>query len=493
MLLSRCIFLLSLIVSMAFSWAGAQTETSKRTHLVSLKLDRKQIRDIASWKIRFVGGSESDSTLALVTPAEMGLLQERGYDFEEIMQSDDELTLIKRAIYGPSLQISGVYHTYDEIKAELKELQRRYPGRIRVLPIGRTSQEGRDILAVKISERVDREEDEPAILFSGAIHADELAGTEICMTLIHRLLEQADSDAAVQRWLDQSAIWFIPVINVDGHRIVTESIDPRWRKNTRDVNGNGVLDAGDGIDLNRNFDFNWAHGGSEDSLSGRYRGEFPFSEAECRAVRDLAIAQKFVLSVTYHSQGQVIYYPWDWRGHKAPDDAVLTRLAQGLAGSICTLKGDTTYKAEYGAGTVGQTYPWLYGRLGTLDFVVETGRGRHIFSDSDLQKIIDCNLPGAYYMLDQLLAGPGLTGQVLDAKTGKPIAADIVFPNLDNEQIDRRRADSRYGRFYRFLPPGSHRMLVSAPGYQPLVVKNAQVSESGWTGFDVRLQPVRKK
>jgi hypothetical protein len=78
MLLSRCIFLLSLIVSMAFSWAGAQTETSKRTHLVSLKLDRKQIRDIASWKIRFVGGSESDSTLALVTPAEMGLLQERG-------------------------------------------------------------------------------------------------------------------------------------------------------------------------------------------------------------------------------------------------------------------------------------------------------------------------------------------------------------------------------------------------------------------------------
>ena len=87
-------------------------------------------------------------------------------------------------------------------------------------------------------------------------------------------------------------------------------------------------------------------------------------------MRSLADAEKFLLSISYHSEGEVIYFPWDWRGRKAPDDKLLTEIANGLASSIKTMKGDTCYKAEYGAGTVGQSYPWLYGRYGTFDFIV---------------------------------------------------------------------------------------------------------------------------
>ena len=54
--------------------------------------------------------------------------------------------------------------------------------------IGRTSQEKRDIYALKISDNVQRKEDEPSILFTAAIHSDELPGVEICMTLINNLL-----------------------------------------------------------------------------------------------------------------------------------------------------------------------------------------------------------------------------------------------------------------------------------------------------------------
>jgi hypothetical protein len=274
------------------------------------------------------------------------------------------------------------------------------------------------------------------------------------MTLIHRLLEQADSDAAVQRWLDQSAIWFIPVINVDGHRIVTESIDPRWRKNTRDVNGNGVLDAGDGIDLNRNFDFNWAHGGSEDSLSGRYRGEFPFSEAECRAVRDLAIAQKFVLSVTYHSQGQVIYYPWTGAATKRRT-TWCSRAGTRPGWQHLHPEGRYHLQSEYGAGTVGQTYPWLYGRLEPWILSSRPARRPHFFR----QRLAENHrLQPARRLLYARSAArrPGLTGQVLDAKTGKPIAADIVFPNWITSKSTAAGpipAMAVFIAFYRPQPP----------------------------------------
>jgi hypothetical protein len=51
-------------------------------------------------------------------------------------------------------------------------------------------------------------------------------------------------------------------------------------------------------------------------------------------------------------------------------------------------------RLEYGAGTVGQTYPWLYGRIGTFDFVVETGLGAHIFPPNEVDGIVRSSLEG---------------------------------------------------------------------------------------------------
>ncbi|MCI0511778.1 hypothetical protein L0128_01030, partial [candidate division KSB1 bacterium] len=262
-----------------------------------------------------------------------------------------------------------------------------------------------------------------------------------------------------------------------------------WRKNTRDNNHNGILyEPTDGIDLNRNFDFNWAHGGSGDSTSERYRGEFPFSESECVAFRDLAGEQRFVLAVTYHSQGEVIFYPWSWGERKAPDDKLLTKLAQNLAAQIKTLQGDSTYTAHYGAGTVGQTYPWLYGRLGTFDFVIETGAHVQIFPPDKLEQIIQSNLPGAFFMLDQL-AGPGLTGQITDAHTGAPLAAQIFLPELDYEDISPRISSPQTGQYFRLLEPNSYRLIIRKAGYQTKIFRKVKILENRWTSLNVQLAP----
>jgi len=465
----------------------AQPRQPKRTALIEISLTEKDHQDLESMKIKFVTGVIEGKALAITSENELKVLEERGYKFKKIMSAKNEIDLYRRALYGKSMRLNPVYHTYKEIVDELNKLKNQYSDLVRLRQIGVTSQLKQPIWAVKISDNANEEEDEPAILFSGCIHSDELAGAEICLSLIHYLLTHYNSDSRVKNWVNENEIWFIPVINVDGHGVVTGGIDPRWRKNLRDNNRNGVLyEETDGIDLNRNFDFNWAHGGSGDPKSERYRGERPFSESECLAVRDLALEQKFVLSVTYHSQGEVVYYPWDWRGRKAPDDKLLTKIAHGLAASITAVRGDSTYKEFYGAGTVGQTYPWLYGVVGTFDFIVETGKGKHIFSAEDLKKIVAANLSGAFFMLDQM-KGPGVKVKTIDSETGAPLLAEVWFPDIETEDVHRRMTDSTHGTLFRKLAPGNYRIIVRKDGYDTVILKSISVPERNWVEAEVKL------
>jgi hypothetical protein len=203
----------------------------------------------------------------------------------------------------------------------------------------------------------------------------------------------------------------------------------------------------------------------------------------------LAEQQRFLLSVTYHSQGEVVYFPWDWRGRKAPDDALLKAIAEGIAGSVKTMEGDSSYKAEYGAGTVGQSYPWLYGTLGTFDFVVEVGLGASFFPPEEVADLVSTNLAGAHYILSRSF-GPGLSLKVVERGSGRTLPATVRFPLIETEDLVRRTTDPSTGRFRRLLTPGKHTVLIQSPGYHPRVLKDLVVAKSGWTTLEVELVPL---
>jgi hypothetical protein len=449
------------------------------------------VYDVNDYKREFIVSFIRNKLLLLATKAESEVLKERGFNFTILIEDTNSLNLYRRAIYGEKMKLPSFYHTYDKIIEEINDLAKKYPKLIKKFIIGQTMQEKRDIFAIKISNDVEEEQDKPGILLNGCLHSNELLGAEICMTVVHHLIKNYNKDPQVTDWLNSLEIFVVPVINVDGHYIVTNSIDPNWRKNTHDLNRNNILDSLDGVDLNRNFDFNWAFGGSGDLKSERYRGEFPFSESEAIAVRNLAENKKFLLSITYHSEGEVIYYPWNWFGRKAPNDILLTQISNGLASSIKTMKGDTCYKAEYGAGTVGQTYNWFYGRYGTFDFVIETGTGSQIFSEEeDISGIVNNNMNGVKYILNNA-KGPGLTGHITDAKTGKPLQATVWIPSIETEDINRRTSDKKYGRFWRLLLPGEYDVIVIKEGYQTKVIKGVKVNKDGWTVLDIKMEPVQ--
>jgi hypothetical protein len=345
--------------------------------------------------------------------------------------------------------------------------------------------EGRPITAVTIAAHPEGDVGRPSILIDGCHHSNELLGGEICLGLLHDLVARYGKDAEVTRWLEEFRIVIVPVVNVDGHSVVTSGEDPRWRKNRR--GGSGAVRYPEGVDLNRNYDFNWAHGGSGDPASERYRGPFPFSEPEVSAVAALAREERFMCSITYHSQGEVIYYPWTWGGRKAPDDRLLTEVACGIAGSIRTMGGDTCYRAEYGAGLVGQSYTWLYGALGTFDFVVETGRGASFVPPDEVGGVVRANLQGVYWLLRRA-EGPGLAVRVADAATRRPLGAEVWFPAIETEDVQRRTSDARSGVLHRLLVPGKYDVIISRPGYRTVVLNGVQVGVSGWTSCEVELR-----
>jgi hypothetical protein len=429
-----------------------------------------------------------NTAMMLATHAEFEALQRDGFHPTLVLESADPMTLLRRALYGPTLTLPAIYHRYDQITAQAEELIRQHPERIARVQIGETTQFHRPIYAYRISRDARQPQDQPGVLLDGCHHSDEIMGAEIVFTLLRKLVLDYGRDPEVTAWVDRYEFYLVPVINVDGHDIVTSGRDPRWRKNARDVNGDGVTGVfPEGVDVNRGYDFNWAMGGTDQPASDRYRGERPFSEAENRAMRRLLDLKSFVLSVSYHSQGEVIYYPWSWNGQPAPDDALIREIAGEVAGRIKTMEGRGTYTIAPG-GASSQSYAWLYGRKGVFDFVIETGKGTHLFAPEEVPGIIAANVEGVRALLARM-AGPGLAVHVTDAASGRALAAQVWLPRIENEMVDRRSTDAKFGHLWRLLRPGKYDLIISSAGHETVVRHEVEVAAGDWTQLEVQLRP----
>jgi len=175
-----------------------------------------------------------------------------------------------------------------------------------------------DIMALKLSDNVTEEEDEPCVYYMAHHHAREPISTQVCMALLDYLIANYGADPDVTAEVDGKQIWFIPDVNPDGGKIVLDQTDVWWRKNVRDNNGNHTFDTDnasgtgyDGVDLNRNYGFSWGLVGSTDNPDGEtYHGPNEFSEPETQAVRDFLSAHHFVAGISYHSYGEEVLFPF---------------------------------------------------------------------------------------------------------------------------------------------------------------------------------------
>ena len=396
-------------------------------------------------------------------------------------------------------QLDSRYHTYEEMVAELDSLAALHSDIMRVDSIGVSTQDSMIIWAVKISDNVDVEEDEPAVLYNGVHHAEEILSLEICMDMIGELVDRyGPPSSQVTWWINNIEIWFVPLLNPEGHKVVTDGLDVTYRKNKRDNNGNGVFDIIpeigediDGVDPNRNYDFNWERGDTN-WASDYYRGPAPFSESENRAIRDLAFEQRFVFAILYHSARtgtkEVIYYPWYWGGKNPPDFPIIQDTAERVASLIVRDDGLGSYSPWCSSLRAPFARDWFYARTGTIPILIEVGSTIQPPGEM-VDDICERNKVGAYYLLDRVMEG-GITGCVTDGITGEPLKAEVKVLEASGGIISPRYCDPIYGRYRRILLPGYYTLEVSHPGYQKEQCSQVAVNPSSPTLLDIELTPL---
>ena len=274
----------------------------------------------------------------------------------------------------------ATYHSYSEMVSEMQTLQSNHPTMVRMERIGKTY-ENRDIWALKLSDDVTTNDtDEPDVLIMGGLHAREIMGIEVPMYALNYLINNYGINETCTKYVNTREIWFVPMCNPDGHVYVEGGND--WRKNRRPTGGGNI-----GVDLNRNWGYQWGTdaASSPDPWDETYIGPSPFSEAETKAVRDLALRQHFATSVSFHSYSQLVLYPWGHTSNTCPDNAEFVTMANVMIG----------YNG-YQAGAASELYvahggsdDWLYGNTSTRAFTFELDQS---FYPPDSQIDSTCNL-----------------------------------------------------------------------------------------------------
>ena len=275
-----------------------------------------------------------------------------------IIQAIREFETPANYIYGSM----GGYLTYSEALNELDRMAELYPDLISAKEaIGdiRTF-EDRPIHWIRISDNPNVKEEEPEVLYTALHHAREPNSMAQMIFYMWYLLENYETDQEVRYLVDNTEMYFIPIVNPDGY-VYNETTNPYggglWRKNRSTVDSIAY-----GIDLNRNYGYEWGFdnfGSSIDPFNDTYRGTEAFSEAETQAVRDFCNEHKFRITLNYHTFGNLLIYPWGYSDQVTEEHESFQNFAR-------IMTADNNYRAGTGTETVGYTVngdsdDWMYG------------------------------------------------------------------------------------------------------------------------------------
>jgi hypothetical protein len=236
--------------------------------------------------------------------------------------------VVQHPIFGQGSM--GGFWTADEVKSFLDSLVADDPNDLvadKLDTLG-YSRRGRPVLGLLLGKQDAGLASRPAALFTGLIHAREPEGMQALLYFAHRLLSRYGSDPEATYLLDHRRLYLCPVVNPDGYALneslfVARGTFGYWRKNLRDNDGDGVFDyPGDGVDLNRNFGYQWGIddvGSSPTPSSEAYRGPGPFSEPETQAQRAMVDSLKPVTGLAFHTYGDYFLFPWGYTAAATPD------------------------------------------------------------------------------------------------------------------------------------------------------------------------------
>ncbi|WP_406303251.1 M14 family metallopeptidase [Streptomyces sp. NBC_00885] len=260
---------------------------------------------------------DSDGNVVIVSadPTEAAKLKSLGYKLRDVGKVPDRRdgTAVRPMDFPGA---DSKYHNYAEMSTELNQRVAQYPSIMSKRVIGKSYQ-GRDIVAIKISDNVGTDEAEPEVLFTHHQHAREHLTVEMALYLVRELGAGYGSDSRITNAVNGREIWIVPDLNPDGgeYDIATGSYRS-WRKNRQPNSGSSYV----GTDLNRNWAYKWGCcGGSSGSKSSdTYRGSAAESAPEVKVVSDFVRSrivggkQQIKAGIDFHTYSELVLWPYGY-------------------------------------------------------------------------------------------------------------------------------------------------------------------------------------
>jgi carboxypeptidase T len=299
----------------------------------------------------------------------------------------------------------AVYHNHERMSQELDSLVAAFPGLAHKFSIGKTT-EGREIFGIRINSHAQdglSPSGTPGIVFMGGHHAREHLSVEVPLLLARYLLENSAKDETVRRLVEARDIFILPMVNPDGAEFDIATGKYRmWRKNRTKNSGQGC----DGVDVNRNYGFQWGTGGSStDPCSDVYMGPKPFSEPESQAIKSFVEGHpNLKVLLTFHTFSELVLYPWGHTDENIANQADLATFTK-MARTMADWNGYTPEKTSDLYIASGDTTDWAYGALGIFAFTFEMSPssswgGGFYPGAGEIQHSFQANLKPALYLID---------------------------------------------------------------------------------------------
>ena len=285
---------------------------------------------------------------------------------------------------GDYLCFQSSLYTYGEFQRDMAALQKNAGAALRVDEIGQTV-DGNKLYDFRVGNPAA----ERHLLVFGGIHAREYITAQLVMRQLVQLLSDQSTNGsyeniAVRELLSNTEIHFIPMANPDGISISQLGLEGLHTEAVRETvrqiaakDGKALTESylrqwksnANGVDLNRNFDALWEsyndHLGH--ASADHYKGTAPECELESKALADLTRQFQFDATLSYHTQGEVIYWNFGQEGE-------LKNMSLLLANRVSELTGyrlDGNFQALDTAGYKD----WAISKLGIPSLTIEAGHG----------------------------------------------------------------------------------------------------------------------
>lgn len=355
------------------SYHHAIYEVDRENQFIILKLSEREQKHLASYSVN-------------ISKARQWKTQFDQYN----QQLQRKLSQDNVSSSGQLDTISGFecYATVESSYNKAQQLAEQFPQLATWIDIGDSwskanLQTGYDLFVLKITNSA-IEKEKPILFIHSSMHAREYSPAQLNLDFATWLIENYDQNAEARWLVDNREIHLMIHMNPDGRKVAEEH--EMQRKN---MNNQHCASSSIGVDLNRNFAFNWGYdniGSSTDECSETYRGISPESEPETQAVSnyirtlfpdergelesDAAPEDKSGLHIDLHSYGQLILWPFGHTNASSPNNTGFIHLGNKLAWF-------NNYQPQQSIGlypTNGTSDNVSYGELGVAAITFELGK-----------------------------------------------------------------------------------------------------------------------